>query len=280
MTSLTNLLIFLGLWLLLWLPIGAVVIWRRSAPLAYPVPAEQKLPLLLPLYLVAPLAVWLFQRGWCQGQSLSHGLSWSLPFFSSIGVGLGLGLLGIALLVGLQWGLGWRRFPQKDSPIDNDGPSPTSQKRPWGLIIALLPLTLLIGGVEEWIFRGVVVDCLLDTLALGTVVVLSSGIFAVSHLVWDGVPGIPQLPGLWAMGAVLWLARWAMAGDLGLAIGLHAGWILGLAVIDTLQVLTADPQAPLWLAGRPNQPLTGLTDLALLGLTAAGIWWYSQGAGF
>jgi membrane protease YdiL (CAAX protease family) len=276
MASLANLSVFLGIWLLLWLPIGIIVIWRSKTPLAYPVPAAQKLPLLLPLYILAPLAVWLFNRWWLQGTDLSYGLVWGSKLFRTGGIGFALGVVGVLLLTALQLGLGWRHINRQES----NGQSVALRDRPWWLALALLPLALFIGGIEEWIFRGVVVDSLLSTLSIGSVVVLSSLIFAVSHLVWDGGPGIPQLPGLWSMGVVLWLARWVAGGGLGLAMGLHAGWIYVLAVVDTLNLLKPNPNAPSWLAGKPDQPLTGLADLSLLALTGGGLWWYSHGMGF
>ncbi|NJL49772.1 MAG: hypothetical protein HC929_23055 [Leptolyngbyaceae cyanobacterium SM2_5_2] len=78
------------------------------------------------------------------------------------------------------------------------------------------------------------------------------------------------------MGLVLLLARWVTGGSLGLAWGLHAGWIFAIALSDTLNFTQPVPTAPTWLAGRPDQPLTGLAALMLLLLTGAGLWGYAQ----
>ena len=58
MTPIIALLGFLGIWLCLWLPMAAMVVGFIPKARAYPVPPQYKLPLLLPLYGLAPLAVW------------------------------------------------------------------------------------------------------------------------------------------------------------------------------------------------------------------------------
>ncbi|HEY9880465.1 MAG TPA: CPBP family intramembrane glutamic endopeptidase [Leptolyngbyaceae cyanobacterium] len=156
------------------------------------------------------------------------------------------------------------------------------------LVLPILALTLAISWVEEIIFRGFVVNQLhLASDWLGSVEVSSWGgfaiaslLFAVLHLVWDGPAGIPQLPGLALMGSVLILARWADGGLLGLPTGLHAGWICALALVDTLKLVTPVETSPRWLAGKPDQPLTGLLDIVLLLGTGVLLWGYGQtGAG-
>jgi len=63
---------------------------------------------------------------------------------------------------------------------------------------------------------------------------------------------------------VLVAARMANQGNLGLAIGLHAGWILAIATIDTAQLLKyPDPPKP-WLIGHYGKPLAGVMGIGLL----------------
>jgi hypothetical protein len=71
---------------------------------------------------------------------------------------------------------------------------------------------------------------------------------------------------------VLLLARWAGGGSLGLAWGLHAGWVFAIAAIDALALLGPGQSGPVWLVGLVDQPLTGLLPLGLLLLTGAGVW--------
>ncbi|MFH7245187.1 MAG: CPBP family intramembrane glutamic endopeptidase [Spirulina sp.] len=237
-------------------------------PWRYPVAPDHKLPLLLPLYLLAPVAVELYRRYGNGDAWASYGVVWQASTFRSLAVGVGVAILGVGLLVVSQLLLGWRQWrPRTDGPDQPPAPSPL-------LFLALPLLTLFIGWVEELIFRGVLVNGLISVLPWVGVAILASAIFAVSHLVWDGPGGIPSLPGLALMGAVLLLARWVTAGDLSLAWGLHTGWIFAIALIDTLHLTQPAPTAP-GLAGQPDQPLTGLPALGLMVLTGLGLWGYT-----
>jgi hypothetical protein len=71
------------------------------------------------------------------------------------------------------------------------------------------------------------------------------------------------------MGLVLVLARWIDGGSLGLAIGLHAGWILGVASLDSIHLIDYRDRAPIWITGIDNKPLAGAMGLLLLLLTAS-----------
>ncbi|MGF1570120.1 MAG: lysostaphin resistance A-like protein [Nodosilinea sp.] len=263
---------FLG-WLLLWFPLGLIAVWIFKIPLAYPVAPEHKLPLLLPLYLIAPVAVEGYRRYGAQTPWTAFGMVWNPAFFTTTALGFGIGGLGVLALIAVQVGLGWRRLNRPQSAPEAEARAPSLGL----LVLTLLPLTLFIGGIEELIFRGVLVNGLAPTLPPGAmVIIVASLIFALSHLVWDGPAGIPQLPGLALMGAVLILARWTTGGDLSLAWGLHAGWIFAIALTDTLHLVVSTPRSPAWLAGQPDQPLTGVLALGLLLLTGLGIWGYGQ----
>ena len=95
-------------------------------------------------------------------------------------------------------------------------------------------LGLWISTTEELIFRGFLQNELNQDYPVWVAGAIASLIFAVTHLLWERQETLPQLPGLWLMGMVLTLARWADGGSLWLACGLHAGWIwglLGIAVV-------------------------------------------------
>lgn len=254
------------IWGLLWLPVVlGYLAWSRE-PLEFPVPPERKIPLLVPLYLIAPALIW----GFCQlsppASLADYGLTLTSKFGLGLGLGFGLGLGGILLLVGFQIGVGGLIW---SSPGDG---SEVVNRPAYGLLIpVLLGLTLLIGIVEELVFRGFIVDQLHHDLNWGLTTVLACSLFAVLHLVWDGWTGLPQTPGLLIMAAVLIVARWADAGSLGLAAGLHSGWIFSLALVDNLPLQRQASFLPLWLVGRPGQPLTGGLALLLLLLTGAGL---------
>ncbi|WP_017301054.1 CPBP family intramembrane glutamic endopeptidase [Nodosilinea nodulosa] len=261
------------------IPTSLLVARSAQIPLTYPVAPQHKLPLLLPLYLLVPVAVEVHRRLEMRRWS-DYGILWNQSFWRLMAVGFGVAAGGVAALVALQLGLGWRCWqspsPQgsADRPVnpDRSANGDVVTPSPGVVLAAVLPLALFVGWIEELVFRGVLVNGLGQIWPVGLMAIAVSLIFAASHLLWDGPAGAPQLPGLALMGAVLLLARWAAGGSLGLAWGLHAGWVFAIAAIDALALLKPGKDGPVWLMGRPDQPLTGLLPLALLALTGAGVW--------
>ncbi|XGB42480.1 MAG: CPBP family intramembrane metalloprotease [Nodosilinea sp. LVE1205-7] len=241
----------------------------RAIPWRYPLSPDHKLILLIPLYLLAPLALETYRRYWTGLPWATYGINGRGQFFLALALGFAIALSGIGVFLATQLGLGWRQW---------QGYRPKGRTL-LSLLVGLLPLTLLIAGVEETLFRGLLPITLQSLLPWPALVITVGLIFACSHLLWDGPQGLPQLPGLTLMGIVLMVARWVTAGQLGLAWGLHAGWILGLALTDSLALTKAVDGSPLWLAGKPDQPLTGLAGLGLLLLTGLGLWLYGQTVG-
>lgn len=241
-----------ALWLPLAIPIATLVKWRPPNPLAL----EQKLPLVASLYLIAPLVVW--GASWVDGVSFSdYGLDWELTVLLSLSKGLGLGILSLlALFIG-QWILGCL-----DWQVEN-------LQRLGRPLLPVLLLALWIGLTEELVFRGFLINELQQNYSLWIAAVLSSIIFALLHLIWEQKDTLPQLPGLGLMGIVLVLARWADNGSLGLAWGLHAGWIWGLACLDAAELISYTGKSPTWVTGLGEKPLAGLAGfLCLLGVGA------------
>ena len=101
---------------------------------------------------------------------------------------------------------------------------------------------------------------------------VSSLIFALLHLVWEQQETLPQLPGLWLMGMVLVLARVCDDGNLGLAWGLHAGWIWAIASLDTTRVIRYTGIVPAWMTGLGEKPLAGAAGIFCLLGTGILIW--------
>jgi membrane protease YdiL (CAAX protease family) len=251
--------LFFLIWSVLWLPIAIPVAialkWQPPKPLE----VGQKLPLVASLYSLAPLVLW----GFAQLQSLpfaTYGWFWDGSVLKSLGLGLGLGAAGILVLFGLQTLLGWVTWK-----VD-------SWKQLGTAIVATLVLGLMIGGIEELVFRGFVFGQLLQEFDFWTSAIVSSIIFALLHLVWEGKDNLPQLPGLSLMGVVLCLSVSFKAGrvDLGLAWGLHAGWIWMMASLDAAELIHYTGRAPDWLTGLDNKPLAGFMGLGFL-LATAGI---------
>jgi membrane protease YdiL (CAAX protease family) len=203
---------FIGAWGMIWLPLAIPLAkrchWSPFAPLT----PQQKLPLLGSLYLMAPL-LWgvLFRVE--NSTFADYGLVWNLALFYSLVLGMAIAIGSLVIIFGLQgiWGgiagqLGnFARLP--------------------ALILPLLALGLSVSLIEEVIFRGIFLTQLQTDFSPPIAAVISSGLFALLHLVWERQLTLPQIPGLWLMGMVLVWARWSDNDSLGLAWGLHAGWI-------------------------------------------------------
>ncbi|MBE9137166.1 CPBP family intramembrane metalloprotease [Nodosilinea sp. LEGE 07088] len=259
------------------IPASLIVARIGKVPLIYPVAAQHKLPLLLPLYLMVPIAVEVHRR-LVSGSWADYGIAWNSAFMLTAALGFGVAATGVIALVALQVGFGWRTWsPLARQDIAESSATISPNVPPPGVVLlAVLPLALFIGWIEELVFRGVLVNGLGQALPLGVMAIAVCLIFAISHLVWDGPAGAPQLPGLALMGAVLLLARWATGGSLGLAWGLHAGWVFAIATIDALALLKPGRAEPIWLVGLPDQPLTGVLPLGLLLLTGVGVWLFGS----
>ncbi|HEY9812316.1 MAG TPA: type II CAAX endopeptidase family protein [Candidatus Sericytochromatia bacterium] len=251
--AIVKILAFFISWALLWLPIlipVALVLRSRSAKLFT---ADQKLPLLASLYLIAPLIVW--GASWVEGVSFSdYGLQIQDLSFLLISVGLGLGLAVISLVFvfGVQWKLGWVNWHWEN------------RKQLIQISLPILLLGLWISTTEELIFRGFLQNELNQDYPVWVASAIASLIFAVTHLLWERQETLPQLPGLWLMGMILTLARWADGGSLWLACGLHAGWIWGLTCLDTAKMISYTGKGSQWLTGLSEKPLAGASGLICL----------------
>ncbi|AFZ13338.1 Abortive infection protein [Crinalium epipsammum PCC 9333] len=255
--AILKILVFFISWALLWLPILiplGLLLRSRSAKLFT---ADQKLPLLASLYLIAPLIVW--GASWVEGVSfLDYGLQiQDLSFLLiSVGLGLGLGVIGLVVVFAVQWKLGWVNWHWEN------------REQLFQVLLPILLLGLWISTTEELIFRGFLQNELNQDYPVWVAGAIASLIFAVTHLLWERQETLPQLPGLWLMGMVLTLARWADGGSLWLACGLHAGWIWGLTCLDTAKMISYTGKASQWLTGVSEKPLAGASGLLCLLATA------------
>ena len=199
---------FFLVWFLLWLPFALVWQWKPLKPLT----GKEKLPLLAGLYLLAPFLVWLGAT--IKGMSWGDlGLDTASSFFISLMVGFGLGVGGLGVIFSIEYFLGWIQW------------SGENLHRLFSVSLPIIALALWISLTEELVFRGFLLNTLREEYNLVMAGAISSVIFALLHLVWEQKKSIPNLPGLWLMGMVLVGARLVNGGSLGLATGLHAGWI-------------------------------------------------------
>ncbi len=239
--------LFLVIWLGVWLPIAVIVAKLTGYHPGQPLQPQQKIVLVLSLYLLLPGLVWGLMH---IEQTQLQDYGWQWPFWGLYAGGLALGCAGVGLLFGVAIALGW---------VEGRPPN-------WRSLILLWLVASLISAAEEIVFRGIFLNFWQQQTSLVWAAVLSSALFALLHLIWERAQTMRQLPGLWLMGMVLVAATLAV-DQLGLAIGLHAGWIIGMTTADSS--IQYQESTPSWLLGR--LPLTGLLDNALLLLTGIGL---------
>lgn len=266
-SSLLQVTIFFVTWVCLWLPLAVatkIILAKDKANSASwqpfePISAEQKLPLLASLYLIAPLVLWGVNELFGNAFS-SYGLVWDWSILKSLGRGVGIGVVGLAILFGVQTLLGWVQWQK------------TSKNEILATTLPILLLAVWISATEELIFRGFVLTQFKQSYSTYLAAASASLIFAVLHLVWEQKETLPQLPGLWLMGMVLVLARYVDKGNLGLAWGLHSGWVWAIATIDTAKLVTYTGKAPQWVTGKYGKPLAGVAGISFLLATGAVLW--------
>lgn len=255
--------VFFIFWIVCWLPVAAIsailLNWQPPKPLQ----PEQKMPLLVSLYLLAPPILW--GVSWFTNKSFfDYGLIGNLSTFGSLALGFCLGVVSLAIVFSGQFGLGWCSFEK------------TNFKLLLPILLPIFLIALLVGGIEELVFRGFLFTELAQDYPVWVAAAISSLIFALLHLVWEQRETAPQLPGLWLMGMVLVLARFADRNNLGLAWGLHAGWIWAIATLDTAELITYTGIVSDWFTGKNKKPLAGLAGIICVLGTGTSIWLFSR----
>ncbi|MBI4782759.1 MAG: CPBP family intramembrane metalloprotease [Oscillatoriophycideae cyanobacterium NC_groundwater_1537_Pr4_S-0.65um_50_18] len=251
--------VWLGCWLPIAIPLAIGVKWHPFKPLTL----AQKLPLLSSLYLVAPFVIW--GSAALTGETFAQlGLPWQAGLLRSLGLGLGAGVVGLGGMFVLQERWGWLKLATRPSAALSSSAVQT--------LLLMLLLGLWVGGIEEMVFRGFLFNQLRQDYPFWLAGAIASLIFALLHLVWEGSKNLPQLPGLWLMGMALILARNADGGNLGLAWGLHAGWVWTIASLDSLQAVTYKQRVPEWITGWGGQPLAGAIGIGFMAIVALLLW--------
>ncbi|BAY88566.1 CAAX amino terminal protease family protein [Tolypothrix sp. PCC 7601] len=252
-------------WIGCWLPIAAVIamaLRARQEAIALKLQPqktfqpEQKLPLLIPLYLLAPLIIWGMSSLGLRSLS-DYGFVANISLLGSLLLGFTLGVMSLTIVFIGQFWLGWCKWQESNFQLILPN------------LLPILLIALLVGAIEELVFRGFLFTELAREYPIWLAAIISSLIFALLHLVWEQRETIPQLPGLWLMGMVLVLARFADRGNLGIAWGLHAGWVWAIATIDTAGLITYTDKVSEWLTGKNKKPLAGLTGIVCVLLAGA-----------
>ena len=255
--SVLKILVFFGAWLVVWLPIAIPLSHKIDYQFLQIPTIKQKLILVASLYpfalIILALIMWWDSLSWS-----SIGWQWQLKELIFLAQGVILALSSIIIIFALEFAVGLINWHGKNS----------SNLLP--LILPVFCLGVGISFVEELIFRGFLINQLTADFPNLTAAIASSSIFALLHIVWERQQVIPQLPGLWLMGMVLVLARIVAGGNLGLAWGLHTGWILGLSCIDGAELISYNTDSKNWLTGIDRQPLAGV--FGILCLLVVGCW--------
>ena len=229
--------------------------WTPKQPLQ----EEQKIPLIASLYLLAPVI--LFLANLLTNQSFAnYGWIRNFSILYSFLLGFGWGILSLVFVFGCQLYFGLCEFKQSNL---ESVPS---------TLLTIMLVALLVGAVEELVFRGFLLTQLEEIYSVWVAAIISSLIFALLHLVWERRETVPQLPGLWLMGMVLVLARFADNGSLGLAWGLHAGWVWSIASIDTLNLINYPENKWLWITGKNKKPLAGVAGIFCMLITTVALY--------
>jgi hypothetical protein len=250
---------FLMVWALFWLPLAIplakFVQWQPSFPLT----TKQKIILVASLYLIAPFIIY----GWgkVEGNSLAdYGLSNNLRFWLSFVLGVVGAMVHIAIVYGLEYLWGWLQWhPENIAQLKS-------------AIAPIFLLAIWIGATEELIFRGFLLNLLSQDYSIPVAGAISSLIFALLHLLWEQRETMPQLPGLGLMGMVLVVAFLGNDHNLGLAIGLHTGWIWVLSSLDSAKLISYTAKVSPWITGMGEKPLAGVVGIVGLLVTGGVIW--------
>jgi uncharacterized protein len=167
---------------------------------------------------------------------------------------IGFSALGLFYL-GQGW-LGWLEW----QPV----------KVPWGQLIGGGLLSSLgVGFAEELVFRGWMLSELEADYSLAVSLWSNALIFAALHF---GKPLsqmlglLPQFPGLTIMGLMLVLAKRSQQNLLGISIGLHAGIIGVVYLVDVGKMVKYTHQVPDWITGIYGMPSAGILGIVALSL--------------
>ena len=208
----------------------------------------------------AALSLWLFIRKLERRSFRSYGFAAPRAGKRQLrfGVLLGLGVLG--LLFGTWLALGVCRLS-----ITPDLP------RLWRTVVGFLPAAILISVLEELVFRGFILQHLLNC-SKGLAVIGSSALYALVHLKTStvGLAACLELVGLFLFGGLLALS-YLLTRQLYLAVGLHAVLAYGLR-INKLLIEFTEPSLT-WLVGT-SRLVNGVASwVALLCMAGIVMWW-------
>jgi uncharacterized protein len=272
----TRLLVFIALLALLWLPFyGLILGLVENANTA----SILAMSLLFVEFIVL---LWFWSRRVYRSPHplQRYGLQTNLVSRRELLTGLGVGLLSLLTLFGIEGALGWVAWQT---------PSPQLPR----LVLEGLLISLGVGLGEELIFRGWLLSELEQDYSLRRSRWADSLIFAALHYTrpiqqmveillggsiafQEVLRTLPQFPGLVLLGCLLVWAKRSRQGRLALPIGLHAGLVWGYYIVNVGELVRYTDRVPEWVTGIDKNPLAG--GMGMLFLAAIALWvrWQSR----
>ncbi len=243
----------MGLLLLVWLPLALPLYrWFGTGNTGSTITI-----VLLYIEFVVLLKVWGRRVHGQRRPFKTYGLEASRQNLLELLIGLGVGLISLGCLFGVETSLGWITWTA----------SPLSHPL---IILEGLIVALVVGLAEELVFRGWLLDELKRDYPSTTALWICSLLFALLHFIRPLAAILQtwgQFFGLVLLGVLLVLAKRLGQGRLGLPIGLHAGLVWGIYMINVADLVAYSDQIPEWLTGIDQNPLAGAIGLVfLLGL--------------
>ena len=209
--------------------------------------------------IASALSLWIFIRKLERRSFRSYGFAAPRAGKRQLLFGVLLGLGALVLLVGVWSALGaWRVKITPNLP------------KLWVTVVGFLPIAVLVGVLEELVFRGFILQHLLGGSRVFAVIA-SSALYAVVHLkaatlnlaVWL------ELGGLFLLGGLLALS-YLLTRQLYLAVGLHAMLAYG-ARVNKLLIEFTNPSIA-WLVGT-SRLVNGVASwVILLGISGIMAW--------
>ena len=246
--------VFLLTLLLLWVPVAAPIYWLGR---------DQNAVTILTMGLLFGEFL-LLLRFW--GEKVyrkphllnSYGLVITRQNGLELLAGVGIGLLFVLSLFGLEGILGWLVWQELDDSFPR-------------IILEGLGSAFLIGLAEELVFRGWLLDELQRDYRPPIVLWADAVIFALLHFLKPlqaMLRTLPTFPALVLFGLTMVWAKQGSQGRLGLPIGLHAGLVWGYYIINVGQLVQYSGKVPDWITGIDGNPLIGVMGVLFLGVLA------------
>ena len=146
----------------------------------------------------------------------------------------------------------------------------------WWSLATFVPSAMLIGGVEELVFRGYVLRTLMEEYNVRTALLLTSAGYALAHLLVKPAAQWPSMwtdmIGLFGFGVVLAYAT-LRTQLLYLPIGIHASLVY--LIKSQKHLIVFDGGSPAWLFGN-ERLVTGMFGWGALGVLGWWVWWVTR----